>query len=171
MLQKIATLGVKRTLVLAIAAALLIAGTLTAVLVNREVRKALEHAMLHRGESDARVYAAELAAALAEKRDERVAAEVEGGWDEQSFAYVIVLRADWTIAAKRLARDWRGSAEEAISAHTTAGLARPEWRTSTPCARRMIAPPQTRKTEASRCVEAIDELDGGVGTACIDTGS
>jgi len=123
LLQKIATLGVKRTLLLAIAVALAVAGTLTALLVNREVRDALEHAMLHRGESDARVYAAELAAALAEKRDDLVAAELEGGWDEQSFSYVVVLRADWTVAAKRLARNHRGTAEEAISAHTTSGLA------------------------------------------------
>ncbi len=55
MLKKIATLGVKRTLLLSITVALAIAGPLTAYFVNREVRQALEHAMRHRGESDARV--------------------------------------------------------------------------------------------------------------------
>jgi methyl-accepting chemotaxis protein len=123
MLEKISTLGVKRTLLLSIAVALAIAGPLTAFFVNREVRHALEHAMRHRGESDARVLAAELSEALAQRRDDKVAEEVEGGWDEASFSYVIVLRADSTVAAKRLARRYRGTAEEAVSAHTAAGMA------------------------------------------------
>ncbi len=123
MLQKIAPLGVKRTLFLSIALALVIAGGLTAYFVNREVRDALEHAMVNRGESYVRVYAAELAGALAERAGDDVAKDLERGWDDQSFAYVIVLRADWTVAAKRLARDHRGTAEEAISAHTSSGYA------------------------------------------------
>ncbi len=123
MLEKISTLGVKRTLLLSIAVALAIAGPLTAFFVNREVRHALEHAMRHRGESDARVLAAELSEALAQRRDDKVAEEVEGGWDEASFSYVIVLRADSTVAAKRLARRYRGTVEEAVSAHTAAGMA------------------------------------------------
>jgi methyl-accepting chemotaxis protein len=124
MLKKIATLGVKRTLVLSITVALAIAGPFTAYFVNREVREALERAMEHRGESDARVLSAELGAALAERRDDQIAQAIEAGWDEGSFAYVVVLRADMTMAAKRLARNHGGTAEEAITAHTHAGLAR-----------------------------------------------
>jgi methyl-accepting chemotaxis protein len=123
MLQKTAQLGVKGTLLVSIVIALAIAVGLTAFLVDREVRKALEHAMVHRGESHARVYAAELAGALAERRDDLVAAKLAGSWDDATFAYVIVLRADWTVAAKRLSREHRGTAEEAISAHTSAGYA------------------------------------------------
>ncbi len=126
MLKKIATLGVKRTLLLSIAVALSLAGPLTAFFVNREVRQALEQSMRHRGESDARVIAAELAEALADKRDEKVAEKVEGGWDD-AFSYVIVLRADRTMAAKRLARSFRGTAEETISAHA-AGAMQPSLR-------------------------------------------
>ncbi len=123
MLHKIVTLGVKRALVLSIAVALAIAGSATAVLVNREIGRSLERAVLHRGEAFARVYASELAPALADRSDERVAAQIEGGWEAGSFSYVIALHADWTIAAKRLSRDYRGTAEDAIAAHSSNGLA------------------------------------------------
>jgi HAMP domain-containing protein len=123
MLQKIAPLGVKRTLLASIGIALAVAGGLTGFLVNRKVRDALEHAMVHRGESYVRVYAAELPPALLERRDDEVARELERGWDDAAFSYAIVLRADWTVAAKRLARGHRGTAEEAISAHTSSGYA------------------------------------------------
>src|SRR5512133_63000 len=123
MLDHMAPLGVKRTLLASIAIALLGAGGLTAFFVNREVRNALEHAMIHRGESYVRVYAAELAGPLADRRDDEVAKEVERGWDDESFAYAIVLRADWTVAAKRVARGYPGTVEEAISAHTSNGYA------------------------------------------------
>src|SRR5512138_802329 len=123
MLHRIAPLSVKKTLVVSIAIALAIAGSLTAFFVNREVRSALEHAMVHRGESYARVYVAELARPLAERKDDEVAKEIERSWDDESFAYAIVLRADWTVAGKRVARGWAGTAEEAISAHTSSGYA------------------------------------------------
>jgi methyl-accepting chemotaxis protein len=123
MLEKIASLGLKRTLLVSLVLALAAAGTVTALLVNREVRRALERAMHQRGEAYARVFAAELADALAARQDHLVAAEVEGGWDEQSLSYVIVLRDDLTVAAKRLAHGRRGTAEEAISAHTSNGFA------------------------------------------------
>jgi methyl-accepting chemotaxis protein len=121
MIEKIATLGVKRTLILSIAFSLAIAGPFTAFLVNREARKSLEHAMRHRGESDVRVLAAELAEPVAERQDDTIAQKVEGGWDE-AFSYVVVLRADRTVAAKRLARSYRGTVEDVIAAHVSAGL-------------------------------------------------
>src|SRR6266511_4118144 len=124
MLQKIATLGVQRTLFLSIAVALALSGPITAFFVNSEVKKAVEETMQRRAEADARVIAAELSEALAERRDDKVAQEVEEGWDEASFAYVIVLRADYTVAAKRLSHAYRSNAEEAIRAHTSAGMAR-----------------------------------------------
>lgn len=123
MLEKIATLGVRRTLLLSITFALFIAGSATALAVNREMRRALEDAMLHRGESDARVLATELAAALGEQREDDIAREVERSWHEGSFSYLVVLRADWSVAAKRFARDRRGGAEEIVESHTANGLA------------------------------------------------
>ena len=123
MIEKIAVLGVKRTLVLSIAIALAVSGTVTAVALTREVKKAEHDSMRKRGESDARVLAAELADALAERRDDRVAQIVEDGWNEGSFSYVVVLRADRTVAAKRFARTHRGTVEEIVSAHVASGMA------------------------------------------------
>jgi methyl-accepting chemotaxis protein len=123
MMNKIATLGVKRTLLASIALALVLSGTVTAFAVNREVRQAVHDATRRRGESDARVIAAEVADALATHRDALVARRVEEAWDEGGYAYLVVLRADYSLAAKRLARSWHGTAEDAVSAHSAAGYA------------------------------------------------
>ncbi len=112
MLRSIAKLGVKRTLFLAIAAALAAAGAFTAYSVNRVVLGALEDALAHRGESDARVLASMVAQPLLANREDQVSAEVEGAFDDRDDAYVVVLRGDYTIAAKRFARSAPGSAED-----------------------------------------------------------
>jgi methyl-accepting chemotaxis protein len=122
MLQKIATLGVKRTLFLSIVVALAVAGTLTAAAVTREVKKAVHESMRKRGEADARVVAAEISEALAERRDDKIAEVIEDSWDEGAFSYIIVLRADRTVAAKRLARSFHRTAEDAIALHQGAGM-------------------------------------------------
>ncbi len=123
MLQKIATLGVKRSVLLSILVALTLAGGVTAFAVSRELRGALEHAMRDRGESEARVLASELGPALAEGRDERLLQQLEREWEEGAFAYVVVLRADRTVAAQRLARNHRDSVDEIVAAHLSSGLA------------------------------------------------
>ncbi len=123
MLQKIAALGVKRTLFLSIVLALAVAGTLTAFAVTREVKRAIHASMQKRGDADARVIAAEISEALADHRDEKIAEEIESAWDEGAFSYVVVLRADRTVAAKRLARSYRKTAEDAIGVHQSAGMA------------------------------------------------
>jgi methyl-accepting chemotaxis protein len=123
LLQRFVTLGVKRLLLLSIFVALALAGSVTAYLVNGAVKDALEQAHAHRGQADARVYAARLAAALAEGRDDRVAAEVDARFDAHSLAYVVVLRPDRTVAARRLAPGHAATAEEAVAAHLASGLA------------------------------------------------
>src|SRR5512138_1595147 len=123
MLQKIAALGVKRTLFLSIVLALAVAGTVTAFAVTREVKRAIHESMRKRGEADARVIAAEISDALAEHRDEKIAEEIESAWDEGAFSYVVVLRADRTVAAKRLARSYKKTAEDAIAVHQAEGMA------------------------------------------------
>lgn len=119
MLQKFATIGVKRSVLLSIAVSLFLAGGLTAILVGRELRRALERSAVQQGGAAARALAAEVASPLAERRDDAVAAFVERGWDERSFAFVVVLRADSTLAAKRTSRSHPGTAEEAIAAHAS----------------------------------------------------
>jgi methyl-accepting chemotaxis protein len=122
MLHKIAALGVKRTLLLSILAALALAGTVTAFAVTREVKKAVHESMRKRGDADARVIAAEINEALVDRRDDKVAEEIESAWEEGAFSYVIVLRADRTVAAKRLARSYPRTADEAIALHQAAGM-------------------------------------------------
>jgi methyl-accepting chemotaxis protein len=112
MLRSIAKLGVKRTLFLAIGGALALAGFFTAYTVNRVVLGALEDALAHRGESDARVLASAVAQPLAQNREDLLAAEMEASFDEKDNAYVVVLRSDYTIASKRFARNAQGSAED-----------------------------------------------------------
>jgi methyl-accepting chemotaxis protein len=123
MLQKIAALGVKRTLFLSILLALVVAGTTTAIAVTREVKKAVRESMRKRGEAEARVIAAEIDDALAARRDDKIAEVIEENWDEEAYSYVVVLRADRTVVAKRLARGFGRSAEDVIALHQGAGMA------------------------------------------------
>ncbi|HUL59916.1 MAG TPA: HAMP domain-containing methyl-accepting chemotaxis protein [Anaeromyxobacteraceae bacterium] len=104
MRRQIARLGVKRTLFLSIAGALGAAGLLSGLAMNRLVQDAIDRAMVHRGESDVRAIATAVAPGLAAEHDDRVAQEVEEGFDDATDAYVIVLRSDYTVAARRLAR-------------------------------------------------------------------
>ena len=131
MLRQVAKLGVKRTLFVSIALALAIAGTSTAFAVIYKVREALEQSVLHRGESAARTYAAEAAAALVAEDDAQIAKALEESWDDAAFSYVIVLRGDWTLAGKRVGRNFAGTVEEAIDAHTRNGLSPEPFRNGT----------------------------------------
>ncbi len=119
MLLRFATLGVKRSVLLSVAVSLFLAGGLTALLVGRELRRALERSAVQEGSASARALAAEVASPLSERRYEAVAALVERGWDERNFAFVVVLRADSTVVAKRLSRAHPGTAEEAIAAQAS----------------------------------------------------
>jgi methyl-accepting chemotaxis protein len=123
MLQKIATLGVKRSLLVSILVALAVAGGGTALAVNREVRHALQNALRQRGESQASLLASEVAPALAERRDDHVVEELDESWDDASFVYAVVLRADRTVVAKRVAKTFHGSVDEIVAAHGASGFA------------------------------------------------
>jgi len=98
--QLIDKLGLKRTLYATFTAALVLVIGLTAVVLNRVVRTELEDALRRRAESDARLIAAQVAAPLIAGKDDLVAAEIETVLREQDDAYVVVLRADRSIAAK-----------------------------------------------------------------------
>ncbi|HEY6001975.1 MAG TPA: methyl-accepting chemotaxis protein [Anaeromyxobacter sp.] len=123
MLQKIATLGVKRSVLLSLAVALTLAGGVTAFAVNREVRRALERSLRERGESHAHMLAMEIEPPLEAADDALVAQEVETIWDEEALAYIVVLRADRTVVARRLGRSHAGSVEDIVAAHASSGFA------------------------------------------------
>jgi methyl-accepting chemotaxis protein len=123
MLQKIATLGVKRSVLLSIAVALTLAGGITAFAVNREVRRALERSLHERGESHAHMLATEIGPSLEAGDDVHVARVVEQFWDDETLAYVVVLRADRSVVARRLGRGHPGTVEEIVAAHASSGFA------------------------------------------------
>jgi methyl-accepting chemotaxis protein len=108
----IAKLGVKRTLFTAVGLALVLAGSATAWTVNGVVLKALEDALARRGEVEARLLADEVAPKLAAGQDEAVTRSIEAGFVHPDDAYVVVLRPDASIAARRMARDRAESAED-----------------------------------------------------------
>jgi methyl-accepting chemotaxis protein len=123
MLSVFARLGVKWSLLLAIGVSTLVAGGFTAWSINRVVLGALEEALLHRGESDARVLASELAAGLSGGGPGPIAAALEERFDETQDAYVVVVRTDRSIAAKRFARGADDNFEEVRQAHQAANMA------------------------------------------------
>jgi methyl-accepting chemotaxis protein len=127
MLQKIATLGVKRSVLLSIAVALGLAGGVTAFAVNREVRRALERSLRERGESHAHMLAVEIGPPFEAGDDVHVAQEVEAIWDEEAFAYIVVLRADRTVVAARLGRARARSVEDVVAAHASNGFSAPTF--------------------------------------------
>jgi methyl-accepting chemotaxis protein len=111
MFMSIAKLGVKRSLFLFIGLALLFAGTLTALAVNRVVQQSMENALAGRGEAEAQLLAQQISAKLAGGRDLEVQRDVEAGFVHQDDAYVVVLRKDYAIAARRFARTGAETAE------------------------------------------------------------
>ena len=119
----LARLGVKRTLFLAVGVAGAAAGTPTAWSINRVVLGALEESLLQQGESDARVFASELSAGLAADSQALIASRLEERFVEGQDAYVVVARADLTVAAKRVARNRADTTEEILQAHARAGMA------------------------------------------------
>jgi methyl-accepting chemotaxis protein len=123
MLDHIATVGVKRSVLLSIVIALGLAGGITAFAVNREVRRSLERALRERGDSHAHMLAMEVAAPLEAGDDRRVLQELETFWDEDLFAYAVVLRADRSVVARRIGRAHAGTVEDVIAAHAATGFA------------------------------------------------
>jgi methyl-accepting chemotaxis protein len=123
MMDALARLGVKRTLLLAIGAAVVLAGAFTAWGINRVVLGALEESLLTRGLSDARVLASEVSAAVVGGSPAVVAARLDDRFDQGQDAYAVVVRADQTVVASQLARHHAPGVEEVVQAHARAGMA------------------------------------------------
>ncbi len=123
MLNVLARLGVKRTLLLAIGVAVALAGGFTAWSINRVVLGALEESLLRRGEGDARVLASELSVGLGAGGQARIAPRLDERFDESQDAYAVVVRTDLTIAAKRFGQGLGDDAEEVLRTHAAAGMA------------------------------------------------
>jgi len=112
-----ARLGVRRTLVLAIAASLVSAGAVTSLFVNRAVRAALEDAVAQRADLKARLLAREVADALAAGRADAVQAIVDRSAAQEEIAYAVVTRPDWSVVARRVAGSVTSSPDAIAAAH------------------------------------------------------
>jgi methyl-accepting chemotaxis protein len=122
MLSWIEKLGIKRALVLGILALLLVGGAATGVALDVVVRRALVAALIHSGESDARVLASRLSTFALGGNESYLVAELDETFAEGHDTYVLVIREDWSVAAKRLSRGWSGTAEDALSLHSARGF-------------------------------------------------
>jgi methyl-accepting chemotaxis protein len=118
MFSWIEKLGIKRALVLGIAALLLLGGLTTFLSLYTVVRRSLVEGVLHAGESDARVMAARVSAMALAGNEPLITAELDEVFQDEHDIYVVVLREDLSIAAKRIGRDWPGTPEDAVSLHT-----------------------------------------------------
>jgi methyl-accepting chemotaxis protein len=112
-----ARLGVRRTLLLAIAASLVLAGAITGLSLNRSVREALEDAASRRTEAAAQLLARDVADALAAGRADQVQGLVEAVAGGEAVLYAIVTRPDWSVLAARVAEGTPASADAIATAH------------------------------------------------------
>jgi methyl-accepting chemotaxis protein len=123
MLRWIEKLGIKRALVLGILALLLVGGALTGITFDVLVRRALAGAVLHSGEGDARVLASRLSTFALGGNEALLNAEIDEMFSEEHELYVVVIREDWSVAAKRMGRGYRGSAEDVLARHSALAFA------------------------------------------------
>src|SRR5690349_1642207 len=97
MSQLIDSLGVKRTLYGAFGLSLAILVALATLLVDHAVRRDLEEVSQRRLRAEARLVAALVAAPLAARRDDAVAAVIDAEMREQREAFLVVVRQDRTV--------------------------------------------------------------------------
>jgi methyl-accepting chemotaxis protein len=99
----IGKLGLKRALFVAIAAALVAAGSATVVALSLATRSAVKRHVVHGAEGEARAVAGAVAPALEAGRDAEVAAVLDRVWRDDAHAFIVVLRPDGTPAVERVA--------------------------------------------------------------------
>ena len=116
----IARLGVTRTLFLSIAAVVALAGIVAALLLGRSMTTVVEDGLRRHGLSEARLLAAMVAPHLAAGRDDLIGSELEAAFTDAEQAYIVVLRRDLTVAAKRLAPGLPVTAEALRDLHAKA---------------------------------------------------
>jgi methyl-accepting chemotaxis protein len=117
MFGQLARLGVKRAMILTIGAALALVGSAAGFSIDQVVVAALEESLVQRGQAEVRLLATEVAQPLALNHADALATELETRFDEDTEAYVVVVLADGTVAAKRFARTFTGTVEEVLKAH------------------------------------------------------
>jgi methyl-accepting chemotaxis protein len=116
MLRQFEKLGLRRNLFLAFAAVLAVFIALSGVVVSMAVRSTLEGELRARQESHAHLLALQLAGALSDRRDSDVMRLVADASEHASDdAYLVVLRAERTVAARVVSAETATAAEALIA--------------------------------------------------------
>ncbi len=120
-LRQLETLGLRRAVYLSFALVLVLVGAATTVVLGRAVRGVLESALERRGASLARMLAADLDVAVAEADEALAREELERVLDFADVLYAVVLRADGSVLAQRLARGMAERGPGLVAEHARRG--------------------------------------------------
>ena len=112
--QLLDRLGSKRTLYIAFTSALLLFVGFTFAVVTRVLRSELEDGLRLRAAQAARHVAFRVGGALLSGKDGAVASELERAPSEPDDAFLVVLRADRSVAARRVSPAYAGRVEAAL---------------------------------------------------------
>jgi methyl-accepting chemotaxis protein len=126
LLETVARLGVKRTLLIFSFLALLVGGGATVLTLRSSIRSTLEAGLAERGQAAARVLGSGLAPLYQGSGSlVGVAVRLNEGWDERAYLYAVALDRGNAVTARRVRDGFRGSVEEAVASHLAHGLSRP----------------------------------------------
>jgi methyl-accepting chemotaxis protein len=117
MLRYLEQLGLRRSTLVSFLLVAVVATVAVALALNGVVRDALENGLAQRGESEARLYAAEVAQLAAGGRDDLVRGGVQERFRGDRAAYVVVLRPDRSVLSRNFAPAQSQSAEGLLADH------------------------------------------------------
>jgi methyl-accepting chemotaxis protein len=123
MLRTLEKLGLKRSLYLAFGVALLVSAAAAVVAIGAVVRSSLLEGLVHHGESVVHSLAAELPAALEAGNVSRVKEEIEHDVRGAAIVWVVVLRADASVAASVMSATDAPGLEAIVESHRQARFA------------------------------------------------
>ncbi|MFT3913487.1 MAG: HAMP domain-containing methyl-accepting chemotaxis protein [Anaeromyxobacteraceae bacterium] len=97
--QLLTRLGVKRTLLVVLAAAAIISATLTGALLGRSTLAALREEVHRRAQAEAKLVAREIASPMTAELDSEVVAALASSYRDPDLVYVVVVRPDFGYVA------------------------------------------------------------------------
>ncbi len=118
MLRQLEKLGLRRSIFVYFALAVIVTAVAFAGAVNWVVHDALETGFLHQGEGEARVLAAEVSHLLASSEQaDSIQAAIQGKLGSERSAYLVVLRSDRTVLARQFTPAYAARAEALLWEH------------------------------------------------------
>ena len=117
MLRKLEKLGLRRSIYLSFSIALALVAVVATLFLSQAVREVLEHSLRRRGESQVRVLALDLDAAVATSDASLAQDQLQTALDPDDGMYAVVLRRDGTILAQHYARGYGDRAQQLAQEH------------------------------------------------------